>query len=207
MTNRIFPLVVLDMPPSKSAPTETQAQLRAGARAARVALGERQRCIASERIESAVAHSNVFARTSLIGCYLSCNSEVDTWGIIARAWRMNKRIFAPVTGKSGSMQFQEITPDSVLRRSHFGILEPVGGEILSPRKLQIVLTPLVAFDAANNRIGMGGGFYDRTFAFLKHRKALLQPKLVGLAFACQQVEHIPANPWDIRLYSIITEIT
>jgi 5-formyltetrahydrofolate cyclo-ligase len=70
-----------------------------------------------------------------------------------------------------------------------------------------VLTPLVAFDEQHNRIGMGGGYYDRSFAFLKNRKQLIQPKLIGLAFDCQRVEKITANPWDIRLYSVITETT
>jgi 5-formyltetrahydrofolate cyclo-ligase len=52
---------------------------------------------------------------------------------------------------------------------------------------------------------MGGGYYDRTFAFLRGRRQLLKPKLVGLAFACQEVPPIAANPWDIRLFSVITE--
>jgi 5-formyltetrahydrofolate cyclo-ligase len=82
---------------------------------------------------------------------------------------------------------------------------PISGEEIAARKLDLVLTPLVAFDKNCQRIGMGGGYYDRTFSFLRARQQLLKPKLVGLAFACQQVPEIPANPWDIRLYSVITE--
>lgn len=162
---------------------------------------------ACAKIVSSVFRSSWFARAHLIGCYLSANSEADTWPIISRAWTMKKRVFAPVTKKLGQMYFRELTPESMLVRNQFGLFEPVDGEILPSKRLQIVLTPLVAFDEQHNRIGMGGGYYDRSFAFLKNRKQLIQPKLIGLAFNCQRVEKITANPWDIRLYSIITEST
>ena len=75
------------------------------------------------------------------------------------------------------------------------------------RELDVVITPLVAFDGEMNRIGMGGGCFDRTFAFLKRRKVYLRPKLIGVAFACQQIEKVNANPWDIRLFQIITDLS
>jgi len=56
-----------------------------------------------------------------------------------------------------------------------------------------------------NRVGMGGGCFDRTFAMLKHRNSYLHPKLVGVAFACQKVEEISANAWDIPLFQVVTE--
>ena len=188
-------------------PATGQAQLRGRARKARASLDGRRRQIANETIASTFLRSHFFARAELVGCYLSSASEVDTWAIIARAWRMKKRIFAPVAEKIGQMHFRELTPDSMLRRNRFGLLEPVDGQIVAPERLQIVITPVVAFDENRNRIGMGGGYYDRAFASLKNRRVWLQPKLVGLAFDCQRVEEIAANPWDIRLYAIITETT
>ena len=71
--------------------------------------------------------------------------------------------------------------------------------------IDLVITTLVSFDTNNNRIGMFGGYFDRSFAFLKHKKRWLRPKLIGLAFACQKVEKIETNPWDIRLYSVISD--
>ena len=184
-----------------------QADQRSHGRRARSAMSEIARQQASEKIAANVFRASWFARAQLIACYLSTNSEVDTSSIILRAWRMKKRIFAPVTRKNGRMHFQEVTPDTSLIRNRYGLFEPADGEIMESRRLHIVLAPLVAFDGQHNRIGMGGGYYDRSFAFLKNRTSLLQPKLIGLAFDCQRVEEIVANPWDIRLYGIITEST
>lgn len=160
---------------------------------------------ASGVIAEKVIHSPVFQRSRLLGCYLSLAVEVDTWRIISRAWRMKKRIFAPVTARNRMLVFRELTPESDLVRDGFGLTMPISGEEIVARKLDLVLTPLVAFDKNCQRIGMGGGYYDRTFSFLKGRRQLLKPKLVGLAFACQEVPQIAANPWDIRLFSVITE--
>jgi 5-formyltetrahydrofolate cyclo-ligase len=103
------------------------------------------------------------------------------------------------------MQFREVRPETDLIAKRYGLLEPLDGEMATARMLDIVLTPLVAFDDNGHRVGMGGGYFDATFSFLKHRKSYLHPKLVGLAFACQRVEEIAPNPWDIRLFSVITE--
>ena len=92
-----------------------------------------------------------------------------------------------------------------LEQNSFGIWEPVDGELISPRNLDIAITPTVAFDKNNNRIGMGGGYFDRCFAYLRHRHLWFRPKLIGVAFACQEVEEIRPNPWDIRLYTVFSD--
>ena len=130
--------------------------------------------------------------------------EVDPRRIIARAWRANKRVFCPVVTRDGVMEFRNLQPDTTIERGPFGIWEPVSGTTIAPRDLDLVVTPLVAFDAERHRIGMGGGYYDRFFTHLLHRRHWLQPKLMGVAFECQQVEKIQPNPWDIRLYSVIS---
>ena len=140
-----------------------------------------------------------------IGCYLPMHDEVDTRAIIDAAWRANKRIFVPVLRGNAQMVFCEIDADSELERNRFGIWEPVRGLLLDPRRLDIVITPTVAFDQEFNRIGMGSGYYDRRFAFLRIRRHWIRPKLIGLAFQCQKVEKITPNPWDIRLYAVISE--
>jgi 5-formyltetrahydrofolate cyclo-ligase len=133
--------------------------------------------------------------------------EVDTWLLIERAWRMKKRIFAPVIEKKLVMQFCELTPKTRLVANRYGLLEPQGGNIIAPRALDLVIAPVVAFDTDGNRVGMGGGYFDRTFSFLRNRQHLFHPKLIGVAFACQQVEKIAPNPWDIRVFRVIDETT
>jgi 5-formyltetrahydrofolate cyclo-ligase len=172
---------------------------------ARCCLSADERRHASDRITDKVVRAPFFQRSRLVACYLSVANEVDTWRIIGRAWRMKKRVFAPVTRRHRKLEFREITPKSDLVHDEFGLFVPVAGEVIAARELELVLTPLVAFDSDGERIGMGGGYYDRTFSFLRGRRQLLKPKLVGLAFACQQVPKITPNPWDIRLYCVITE--
>ena len=143
----------------------------------------------------------------MIGCYLPTDEEVDTWPIIARAWTMGKQVSAPVLGRSGSMRFRNLNADSSLSLNQFGLMEPQTGEFIDPHQLDVVITPLLAFDSSGNRIGMGGGYFDRCFSFLKGRNHWLHPKLVGLAFDCQRIDSITPNPWDIGLYRVITETT
>ena len=174
---------------------------------ARRQMSSEERDTASGKIADTVMHSSWFQRSRTVACYLPMSAEVDTKRIIARAWRMKKRIFAPVTEKNGAMTFRHMSAETALYRNDYGIYEPGDEKIIDPRELDIVITPLVAFDAQNQRIGMGGGYFDRTFSFLRYRNAYLRPKLIGVAFACQKVEKIPANPWDIPLFRVITEKT
>jgi 5-formyltetrahydrofolate cyclo-ligase len=195
----------MPMPSAESKTMRLQSALRDHGLNARSMLSISERETAAEKIADIVTHSSWFQRSKFVACYLSVNSEVDTWSIIARAWAMKKRIFAPVIEKTSQMTFRELSAESSLERDQYGIFAPRDGEFIDPRKLDIVLTPLVAFDAENNRIGMGGGYFDRTFSFLKYRKSHFHPKLIGLGYACQKVDHIPPNRWDIRLYDVISE--
>jgi 5-formyltetrahydrofolate cyclo-ligase len=164
-----------------------------------------ERASASEIIAEKVLRSTWFQRSKSIACYLPAPGEVDTRRIIARAWRMKKRVFVPVVEKNGCMTFRKIIAETALYKSDYGLYEPRNAESINPRLLDVVITPLVAFDTHKQRIGMGGGYFDRTFSFLANRNTYLHPKLVGVAFACQKVEEIRANPWDIRLFSVISE--
>ena len=78
-------------------------------------------------------------------------------------------------------------------------------ETIDVDELDVVVTPLVAFDNQRNRIGMGGGYFDRTFTYLRNRQYWLRPKLIGVAFECQRVATIAPNPWDIPIFRVFTE--
>jgi len=187
--------------------TTSQQQLRIHYQKVRAELTRAERDRASRIISQKVINSSWFQRSKNVACYLSTPDEVATWQIIERALRMKKRIFAPIVKKNSVMQFRELKPKSALRRNVYGLFEPRDGEIVNANALDVVITPLVAFDHQNNRIGMGGGYFDRTFAFLKERKSFFRPKLIGIAFDCQKTAEIVPNPWDIRLFSIISEET
>jgi len=179
--------------------------LRRKALAARRGMGRAARDESSSRICRRVLNCREFVASKTVGCYLPMADEVDTLPIIQRSWRANKRIFAPVLSGRHEMSFREVCPETTLQRNLFGLWEPQDGRIISPRHLDIVITPTVAFDRNCNRIGMGGGYFDRCFSFLRHRQHWLRPKLVGVAFSCQKVEKISPNVWDIRLYKVISD--
>jgi len=164
-----------------------------------------ERSAASTLIARKLIRCHEFAAARHIGCYLPMDDEVDPTLVITRAWRAKKRVFCPVTDLRGGMIFRQLRPDTTLERNHYGIWEPVATDEIAAPNLDLVVTPLVAYDDEGRRIGMGGGYFDRCFAFLKHRRRWLRPKLFGVAFDCQKVEKIVPNPWDIRLYRVISE--
>jgi 5-formyltetrahydrofolate cyclo-ligase len=137
-------------------------------------------------------------------CFLSADGEIDTAPLIDAIWRRGKVTWLPCLGKP-KLRFRKYTRETPLQRGSFGIHEPARGAFRSIRRLDVILTPLVVFDAVGNRMGMGGGFYDRTFAFLKRRAAWRRPKLIGIAFECQQVDEVPVESWDVPLDGILTE--
>ena len=118
---------------------------------------------------------------------------------------MKKRIFAPVTTETGKLFFRKVSANCDVLRNKYGIPEPRDGALIAPQNLDLVLVPGVAFDYEGNRIGMGGGYFDRTFSFLAARKKFFRPKLVGLAYHCQMFEKIPTNPWDLRVFCTFTD--
>jgi 5-formyltetrahydrofolate cyclo-ligase len=170
------------------------ARLRESALAARRSLTNEMRDCATSKICKRIANSHEFISCKSIACYLPVDDEVDPIIIIERAWRAKKRVFAPVIEMRGNMIFRQLAPDTKLERNFFGIWEPVSEPSVSPRTIDLVIAPVVAFDNRHHRIGMGGGYYDRCFSFLQHRRNWLHPKLIGVAFACQEVEKITPSP-------------
>jgi 5-formyltetrahydrofolate cyclo-ligase len=180
-------------------------EFRRKALRARREMNAEDRAIASKIICDKVTNSRAFMSAKLVACYLPMSDEVDTRLIIERGWRANKRIFVPITHDNGKMFFREIRPDTTLHRNRMAIWEPQSGSFISPRQLQLVVTPTVAFDTSNHRIGMGGGYYDRCFSFLRYRRHWIKPKLFGVAFDCQRIEKISPNTWDVRLSNTFCE--
>ncbi len=127
-----------------------------------------------------------------------------------KAWQLGKQIYLPVLNLRfhKRLWFAAYRDGDPLQPNRFGIPEPVVpfGQLRHPMQLDLVLTPLVAFDGQGNRLGMGGGFYDRSFAFLHHRNHWRRPHLLGTAHHFQQcTQPLPAQSWDVPLSGISTD--
>ncbi len=181
------------------------AELRKRHIEARKQLTPQQRARASEAICRRLVRSRRFAAAERIAVYLATPYEANIDGFIDTAWTCGKQVYLPRIARKGEMFFVRLQPDSPVSRNRFGILEVENGEITPARELDWILLPLVVFDSRANRIGMGGGYYDRALAFASHRHRSLKPWLTGVAFACQETEEIVANPWDIGVSRVYTE--
>lgn len=146
------------------------------------------------------------ARARRIACYLPANGEVDCRLIIDTAWRRGRQVLLPVL-RGRRLRFAPWQPGTPMRRNRFGIAEPrvARGSEVDGRSLDVVVMPLVAFDDEGNRLGMGGGYYDRSFAFRLHRRLWRKPLLIGIAWQFQQVDALDAQSWDVPLDAIVTE--
>ena len=148
----------------------------------------------------------IMMRAQRIGCYFAVGGEVDCECIIAEAWARSKKTFLPILN-SGELKFSPYRANTEFLRNFYGIPEPCAktSELKQPRELDVILMPLVSFDDHGNRLGMGGGYYDRTLRFMRNRQVWLHPKLIGLAYDFQKSPQIKAFSWDIALHHVITE--
>ena len=138
-----------------------------------------------------------------IALYVSFDGEISTDKLIKILWAQGKQVYLPVLHpfNPNHLLFLRYLPDTPMLKNKFGICEPKLNvqNVLPLDELDILFTPLVAFDKQGNRLGMGGGFYDRT---LQHwQKTSFIP--VGLAHQCQQVEQLPTEAWDVPLHQIL----
>ncbi len=139
--------------------------------------------------------------------YLVNDGEIDPVKVMQWCWDNSKIPYVPVVERErNKLVFAEVTPQTRFRENRFGIREPENAEtrIVAAQQLDLVLVPLVAFDQTGNRLGMGGGFYDRTFEFLTNTDTA-EPELIGIAHEIQKVQRIDVEPWDIPLTTVVTD--
>jgi 5-formyltetrahydrofolate cyclo-ligase len=174
--------------------------------AARKAVSPTQRRIAARSALRSALHDGLFLRARRIGFYLPQGSEFDVQPLLRQALMMRRRCYLPVLPRRGRvMRFGSVGRKTAMTRNRYGIAEPVDACALRARQLDLLLMPLVGFDAQGYRLGMGGGYYDATLAFMQHRRLWRKPRLVGVAYACQGVETLPHDPWDMPLDAVLTE--
>jgi len=150
-----------------------------------------------------------FVRARRIAAYLAVDGECDPQMVIDHALRLGKEVYLPVlvSTRRPKLLFARYTYDMPMLKNRFGILEPQVNrvQLLGAREMDIVITPLVAFDEHLNRVGMGGGFYDNTFSFHRIRKHWKHPRLIAIAYECQKIAKATHNRWDVTMDMIITE--
>ena len=184
-------------------------QLRRLLRKARRSLTPSQQRAAAEGLYKQLAQDPQFRRAKHISLYLPTDGEIDPRLLLRAAQRRGKKTYLPVLSAwpRTKMVFQQIRPGEKLRPNRFRILEP-RVNVARQRKiwaLDLVLLPLVGFDDVGGRLGMGGGFYDRSLAYLARRQNWRKPTLLGLAHECQKVERLAQASWDVPLQGTVTD--
>jgi 5-formyltetrahydrofolate cyclo-ligase len=183
--------------------------LRRMLRKARRALTPSEQRQAAHGLYRQLAQHPLFRRAKHISLYLPTDGEIDPRLLLRAAQRRGKATYLPVLSAwpRTKMVFQRVKPGETLLPNRFRILEP-RGNARRQRKvwaLDLVLLPLVGFDDAGGRLGMGGGFYDRSLAYLARRKSWRKPALLGLAHECQKVDRLAQASWDVPLAGTVTD--
>lgn len=185
-----------------------QTSLRKLCRQQRKSLNDEQQFIHQIQATRILLRSPLIQRAKRIAVFLSTDGELGTHWLIDKLWQQNKEVFLPVLTNfiRHPMRFATYSKQTEMQRNQFGIAEPSvhQRQLISGQQLDAVIMPLTCFDEKGNRIGMGGGFYDRTFAFKRFRQSA-RPLLIGWAHQCQQVEPLPNQKWDIQLNALVTE--
>jgi 5-formyltetrahydrofolate cyclo-ligase len=198
-----------DLPIMTSAPALTRAQLRRQLRHARRSLtGSQQRAAARGLYRQVVQHP-IFRRARHVSLYLPMDGEIDPRLLLRAAQRRGKATYLPVLNAwpRTRMVFQRVRPGEKFRPNRFRIPEPRINRARQRRiwALDLVLMPLVGFDDEGGRLGMGGGFYDRSLAYQARRKTWKKPVLLGLAHECQKVERLAQASWDVPLTGTVSD--
>ena len=194
--------------PSSPAIQAERSALRRHALSVRRALPQPYRRYAAEQLAAQFDHYRLIKPKLRIGVYLATPHELDLKQVIARALGRHCTLYVPhiVNDSRRQMRFVQLFSTSRLQRHRLGMpqVSDTPRRHIQAQQLDLVLVPTVAFDAQGHRLGMGAGFYDRHFAYLRHRR-WQRPRLIGVAYSVQQVANIPTYAHDISLPCVMTE--
>ncbi len=161
-------------------------------------LSQKQITALSKNTVNHIRQSTLYQQAHRVALYLPFNGEVDISDLLKTG---NKIHYLPsIQGEQ--MQFHRYTPELQLIHHRFGIQQPEFIASLPAAELDLCLLPLVGFDLQGNRLGMGGGFYDRYFADHNTRQ---HTQLAGVAYQFQQQQRLPAHSWDVKINHLYTE--
>ena len=164
-----------------------------------------QQKLAALKIARKISALNAFKSAKRVGFYFANDGEISPEEILKLAIKKNKQCFASALKNKQTMVFRKYLGKSAIEKHAYCFFQPRKGcAEIYPNALDLVFVPLVAFTVQGDRLGMGGGYYDRTFAF-KKRSPKNPPTLVGIAHQCQQTENLSTEKWDVSMDYICTD--
>ena len=185
--------------------THAKAALRRRFRKLRASLPPAARRAAARAVLRLAVRHGLLLKGRRWGFYLPVGGEFDVLPLLNQALWMGKQCYLPVVPKRPGrpLGFVPLDGRQRLGKNRYGIAEP-HGRLTPARGLDVLVLPLVAFDPAGHRLGMGGGYYDATLA---HQRVTGWPRpwRLGVAFECQRADALPAEPWDMGLNALLTE--
>lgn len=183
-------------------------QHRINIRKQRKALSSQQQTDLSQNIAANLVQSHAFRTAKHIAFYLPVQGEADPTLVLDYAGSNRKTFYLPIISqlKENQLFFAPSDENSTFYANKYDIPEPIchPSELRKPRALDLIIMPLVGFDLSGNRLGMGGGYYDRSFAFKRYRTVTKKPLLIGYAYDFQKIDQLPSESWDIPLDAIVT---
>ncbi|MDA0280180.1 MAG: 5-formyltetrahydrofolate cyclo-ligase [Proteobacteria bacterium] len=186
--------------------SDTRDTLRSSLREKRQELSPEQQETAAVSLFSMLGNQDFFRVAQRIAFYQVADGEIDPRMLLDLALSEGKSCFLPVIQQDNPefVSFAPYDANTELVPNKWGIAEPPATEVISPTNFDVVFVPLVGFSKNCFRLGMGKGFYDRTFSFkIFNRRS--SPMLVGLAHESQLVDSFPVESWDVRLDAVATE--
>ncbi|TXS93930.1 5-formyltetrahydrofolate cyclo-ligase [Parahaliea maris] len=181
-------------------PSHDKASLRASLRAQRRAMSPAEQAEAASRAAGYLDNLPDWQRYQHVALYVAADGELDPTPLAQACRQQGRTLYLPRLLGPGQMCFAQWEDNRPLERNRYGIPEPDAGAALrEASELDLMLLPLVGWDRSGNRLGMGAGYYDRALAEGRPRL------LVGLAYGTQEVDRLPADPWDIRLDFVLCE--
>lgn len=188
-------------------------QLRKTIRQQRRDIPDSQKALSGKQLAKFCMDHKWVSDSQHIACFLDHDGEINTDPLIKQLHAAGKSVYLPALNpdKTNELLFFLYQPNDRLIPNRFGIPEPDINRLkpIDSRNLDLVLMPLVAFDKKGHRLGMGGGYYDRSFAFTlatQQTKQNRNPYLAGIAYSFQQVEQLHSESWDVPLGIIFTEL-
>jgi len=183
----------------------SRSRLRRELRARRAAMTAGAATAAARACAEHLSSSELFRNSGHVAGYASIDRELDPTPLLGLALAAGKSVYLPRVITPTEMEFVAWKTGDPLASNRFGIPEPVSRNavVRAPESLDLVLVPLLGFDTHGNRLGFGGGFYDRAFAF-RHSRGV-PPLLCGYAYDDQRCAELQTAEWDVALDAIVTQ--